>query len=212
MRTTMAVCGAAFVLLLGIASSAHASTIILASCFTGDCADLPSDYAVRLTLTDVTHDFGEGLVSALQVGVSPTTATGMGDLGSVYLDFSGSVAPAPWALTVSTSLVGTPLTNSLVRFPRRGGTAAGGFAYDLELDFHPPGRKGSGFLSPGETVTFTIAGLSADRFAAAIAHVQRAGPTGESGAHVRVPDSVSVLPTFGLTLLALALVRRRLRG
>jgi hypothetical protein len=95
MRTTMAVRGAALVLLLGIASSAHASTIVLTSCFTGDCADLPSDYAVRLTLTDVTHDFGEGDVSALHVGVSPTTATGMGDLGSVYLDFGGVVAPAP---------------------------------------------------------------------------------------------------------------------
>jgi hypothetical protein len=217
MGTRKALLGAGLALLLGAASSAQAMTIVLASCFTGDCGDLPSDYQVRLALTDVTHDFGDGAVSALQIVVSPTTGSGVGDLGSVFLSFAGTVAPAPWVVTVSSGWAGTDPKGTLVRFPARGGTRAG-FAYDVELDFHPPGGKGSKFLAPGGSLTFTIAGLGAGAFDAGIAHVQRIGPTQDGGAHVRVsapiaavPDALWSVTAFGMGLVALLLARRRIR-
>jgi hypothetical protein len=193
--------GTGLALLLGGASSAQATTITLGSCFTGSCGDLPSDYEIRLVLTDATYDFGYGDVSVVRIEVIPTTATGAGDLSSLYLSFVGSVAAGPWSGPA----------DALVRFPRRDGTRAG-FVYDLELDFHPPGGKGSSFLSAGESATFTIAGLNVAAFGGAIAHVQRIGPNGEGSAHVtaRVPDSVSSVTVFVLGLVALGLFRRRL--
>jgi hypothetical protein len=216
MGTRKALLVAGLALLLGAASSAQAMTIVLGSCFTGDCGVLPPDYQVRLTLTDVTHDFGDGAVSALQIVVSPTTSSGVGDLGSVFLSFGSAVAPAPWAVTDSTGWAGTDPKRMLVRFPARGGTRAG-FGYDVELDFHPPGGKGSKFLAPGGSLTFTIAGLSAGAFDGGIAHIQRIGPSQDGGAHVRVsapiaavPDALWSVTAFGMGLVALLLARRRI--
>jgi hypothetical protein len=85
----------------------------------------------------------------------------------------------------------------------------------VELDFGPPAGKGSGFLNAGEGVRFTIAGLSAAAFAAATAHIQRIGFNGEEGAHVgasaSVPEPVSSVTALGLGLVAIGLVRWRVR-
>jgi len=186
-------------LLLGAAPAAQATTIVLGSCFTGACSELPSDYQVYLTVTDG----GAGL----QVGVSVAPSTGVGDVSSVYLSFVGSATAADWAGP----------SGALVRFPAGRRTASGSFSYDVELDFHPPRGKGSAMLHPGDSATFTIAGLTASSFDGAIAHVQRLGPDGEGSVHINVPDAMNVpdaassASLLGLGLVVLGLVRRRTR-
>jgi hypothetical protein len=211
MRRRKTVLGAGLALVL-CSVHAYASTIVLRSCYTGDCAALPSDFEVRLTLTDVTRDFGSGDLPALQIDSTAGTSTGVGVVSSVFLDFGRPVGALPWVFAIPS---GDGPSQAAVNFPKKGsGTAAGGHPYNLELDFHPPKSPGAGMLAPGGAVRFTIAGLSSSSFAAAYAHVQRIGPNESGSAHIakaRVPEGLSTLTAFGLALAALRLLRRRHR-